>query len=194
MKSISPPHILSDHLERLYRMETHIARELPILAGSVLNANLRRLLCVRAMRARARRDHLENMIRHAHPLAIKTPDSIRVILAEGNRDLARIHHPYSRDVAMIEHCTRIEQHATTAYGIAVPLTHRIGYPRISDKLKLLLDDLETARFSFKTVEAEIFSIAACHPHLSVVNPRSSTPARGRDEEKSHAVQALAVGY
>ncbi len=191
MKLTSPVLHLFDQLVRLHSMETHIARELPVLAGSVFNASLRRWLSRRAMDARARRDSLEDILkRHAHPLAVRTHDCIRTILAEGNRDLARIHHPRSRDVAMIEHCIRIEQHATTAYGIAVPLTHRIGFSRISDKLKPLLGDLETARPSFQALEAEVFSIAACQQPPSDGNRRLSTPVRNRNNSGTRALEPL----
>ncbi|MES2920589.1 MAG: DUF892 family protein [Verrucomicrobiota bacterium] len=193
MKPTSPLQILSNQLVQLHCMETHIARELPILAGSALNASLRRWLSRRAMAARARRDRLQDLVElHAHPFPTKTPDSIRGILAEGNRDLARIHHPCSRDVAVIEHCIRIEQHAITAYGIAVPLTDRIGFPRSSDKLKPLLGDLETARLTFKILEAEVFSIAASHPHTCEVEPRSSNPAKKRNELNRDVVEPLEV--
>ena len=191
MKPPSPLQVLSDQLVQLHCMETHIARELLILAGSALNASLRRWLSRRAMAARARRDRLQDLVElHAHPFATRPPDPIRSILAEGNRDLALIRHPFTRDVAVIEHCIRIEQHAITAYGVAVPLSHRNGFPRISDKLKPLLGDLETARLSFKTLEAEVFSIAACHPLACVEHP---TPT-SRNAEKPAVLQPLAAGY
>ena len=163
MKPTSLSQLLSDHLWQLHCMEMHISRTLPALAASVLNPRLRRLLSERAMCAYERREILEELLRrHAHPLATKTRDLIKGILVEGNRDLARIHNPCSLDVAMIEHCIRIEQHATTAYGIAVPLTSRMGFPQVGDKLKLLLTDLVTARSSFHALEMEVFSIAARH--------------------------------
>ncbi len=136
------------------------------------------------MLARQRRMHLEDLLkRHAHPLTIKAYDSIRGILVEGNRDLARIHQPCSRDIAMIEHCIRIEQHATTAYGIAVPLTHRIGFPRISTELKLLLGDLETARLTYHAFEAEVFSIAGTPASVAIQPlPMDSPLSKKQDHE------------
>ncbi len=195
MKTISPPQILTDQIEQLHCMETQIARTLPILAGSVLNVRLRRWLSCRARRARERRDQLKELLDlHPHSLASKSYDSIRSILTEGNRDLARIHHPYSRDVAMIEHCIRIEQHARTAYGIAVPLTHRIGFPQISVRLKLLLTELETARHSYHAMEAELFAIAACHPQPHVGNSAPAASIKYNGSRKSSGLAPLAVGY
>ncbi len=174
-------------------METQIARELPVLAGSVLNAPLRRWLSRRAMAARQRRDQLENLLQHhASPVATRTHRSIRAILVEGNRELARIHHPYARDVAMIEHCIRIEQHATTSYGIAVPMTHRSGFPAISGELNRLLEDLTNARSTFQALEETVFAIAACHPHFGASAP--SLPARNRKPKKTAPMPAMAVGY
>lgn len=193
MKPTHPPQILSDQLWQLHGMETQIARELPVLAGSVLNAPLRRWLSRRAMAARQRRDHLEDLLKHhAHPLATRPHCSIRAILVEGNRELSRIHHPYARDAAMIEHCIRIEQHATTSYGIAVPMTHRFGFPAISGELKQLLEDLEKARSTFHSLEETVFAIDASHPHFGASDP--SHPAKRHQSKKPAAMPAMAVGY
>ncbi len=172
MKRTLPSQILSDQLVQLHCMETQIARALPILAGSVLNIRLRRLLSGRAISARERCDTLEDLLkRYASPAARKTLNSIRGILAEGNTELTRIRNPRDRDVVMIEHCLRIEQHATTAYGIAVPRTNRMGFPGIAARFRLLLSDLETARPSFHAVEAEVFSLAGHSPFQeSAANP------------------------
>ena len=193
MKPISPLQTLSDQLGQLHNMEIHIARELLILAGSALSAPLRRWLSRRAMAARGRRDRLQDFIElHTDPCVARTQDLIRGVLAEGNRELSRIHHPYARDAAIIEHCIRIEQLATTAYGVAVPLTCRIGFPRLSDKLKPLLGDLEAARISFRSLEAEVFSIAAYQPHVSEVNPVMAISANSRYDGKAGAFKPLAV--
>lgn len=149
-------------------MEIHIARELPILAGSVLDIDLRRLLSSRAKCARERRDHVEELLSgHDRLSEIKAVDSIRGILAEGNRDLSAIRNPRSRDVAAVEHCVRIEQHAITAYGIAIPLINRIGFSGIGDRLKLSLGDLEKARLAFCSVERNLFIVAGIQPPFTV---------------------------
>lgn len=195
MKTLYPPQILADQLEQLHCMETKIARSLPILAGSAMNVQLRKWLCSRAKRARDRRDLLQDLRnRHPHLLASKPYDGIRSILAEGNRDLALIHHPYSRDVAVIEHCIRIEQHAKTAYGIAVPLTHRIGFPQLSGELKFLLSDLEAARIPYQSLESEIFSIAASQSQTGTgICSVSASPSSANGRESREDAQ-LAVGY
>ncbi|MES2438395.1 MAG: DUF892 family protein [Verrucomicrobiota bacterium] len=193
MKLISPAHILSDQLWQLHCLESQVARALPVLSGSVLNSRLRGLLTGRARCARERHDILEDLIKHhGHPTATKTLDAVRGILAEGERELSRIHHPCVRDVAMIEHCIRIEQHATTAYGIAVPLAHRIGFSLISEKLRLLLGDLESARPSFQSVEAEVFAIAASHHPICGGTPRLPASVRARDQLICEGVKQLDV--
>jgi ferritin-like metal-binding protein YciE len=168
MKTILPQALLFDQLAQLHLMEIHIARELPILAGSVLDTELRRLLSARAKCARERRDSVEELLgHHDHLSAVKTLDSIRGILAEGNKDLSAIRNPRSRDVAMVEHCIRIEQHATAAYGIAVPLINRIGFSGIGDRLKLSLSDLEKARPAFRSIERKLFIVAGVQPPFAV---------------------------
>lgn len=174
MKPLPPQNILSDQLHHLHSMETHIARELPVLSGSVFDMGLRRLLSSCARRARERRDALGDLLaRHTHIPAAKAATCIRGILAEGNRDLSQIKNPRNRDVAMLEHFIRIEQHAATAYGIAIPLITRIEYPEIGAELKSLLSDLEAARAGFKTSEARLLYVAGKHSPPAVgIHPSS----------------------
>lgn len=167
MKTISPQAVILDQLAQLHLMEIHIARELPILAGSVFDTELRGLLSARARCARERRNNVEELLGCHDLSAIKTLDSIRGILAEGNRDLSTIRNPRLRDVAMVEHCIRIEQHATTAYGIAVPLVNRIGFSGTGDRLKLSLGDLEKARPAFRSIERRLFSITGVQAPFAV---------------------------
>lgn len=161
MKMTSSTLTLSDHLWQLHHMETNLARSLPILAGSVLNPQLRRLLSSRAQSARQRREALEKLAKHhARPLAVATQDLVGDIMTEGNNDLARIRHPFTRDVLMTEHCIRIEHQAMSAYGSILPITR--ATPNLSENLKRVLSDLEQARFSLKAMRSKMATIAEHH--------------------------------
>lgn len=159
----SPTHRLADQLGQLHQMETRMATEFPVLAGSVMHTRLRGLLSRRARQARDRRDQVAGLTAHlGHLPQTAICPAIKGIIAEGNRELAAVHDPCTRDLAMLVHWMRIEQYAIAAYGIAVPIANRIGFPLVADRMNALLSDLTSARPSLLGMEAVVSRIAERH--------------------------------
>ncbi len=137
-----------------------MATAFPVLAGSVMHPYLRQTLSLRARRARQRRDQIAGLREpESHVTHGGMCPAIKGILMEGGRDLARIRHPYTRDLAVLVHWMRIEQYAIVAYGIAVPVAKRIGMHQVADQMDALLSDLTAARRLLQSVEAEVSRIA-----------------------------------
>lgn len=155
--------LLFDSLHELYGMESQVATSLPVLSGSVMNVRLRKLLTDRAFRTRDRRDWLAGqLIQHGVPPDCRRCAAIRGILTAGNEDLERAGNPFSRDLVMVRHCLRIEQHATAAYGIVSPLAESAGFPTEVDRLAGFLSELKVACMRLQAIESELSRNANYH--------------------------------
>ncbi len=180
MKLNCLPELLFDQLHELHAMESQVARSLPVLSGSVMNVRLRKLLTERALRARDRRDWLaDQMMRHERQPETRMHLAIGGILGAGNKHLAETGDPFMRDLLMIRHCIRIEQHAARAYGFASRLAESAGLTAESGRLASFLSELIEAGVRFRSIESEL-SPAALFPRARAGHMKTGADHPGRN--------------
>jgi|GEM_PF-6187193 len=157
-----PAELLFHLSHELYSMETHFVSYLPVLSGSVMNIRLRRLVTNQAFRARDRRDWFGNLVNRYGVNPHGGYTAIKGILNEGSRELASARNPFTRDLVMLRHCLRIEQHVTSAYCTIASPGEFADFPAEADRLTSLLSKQKIAGMRLQAIESELSQVASFH--------------------------------
>jgi ferritin-like metal-binding protein YciE len=141
MKITNLHELLIHELQDLYSAESQIIKALPKLITKAKNEDLKGAL----------QDHLEvtktqlarlDEISEEIEFKTGTPECVGIkgILAEGDKTVAQVSDPSTRDAAIISAAQRVEHYEIAVYGSAMSFANEMGHDYVADLLQQTLDE------------------------------------------------------